>query len=391
VAFNNYLSKLVLIIISITACSSQTRPPNIADALSKQVTAEGIAVIGTDREQSRRAAIDQAIASAASQMGAKRGNENLISDIKVVDEWIDNNNYHVQILAIINDKPNCAAMYRKKIVATAFPIMNADQISISESQDLFGGIPREINNQLMQSGEFIGRNYTNVVLYARPDIAPDILPTSNYNGSSIINISRQQDAQFVLSGVIRDFKIESAEYVRGSGILAEIKSLTRDMVARRSIGIDVYVHDGFTGALLFQQRYLESVVGDVSLPAGYTVASERFNDTPVGHKIQQIINQASEDIRRLLSCYPFASRVLQVSNTEVVISAGAQDKIKPGDRFLIYPFAMNSNGKTAAITNSSAILTINNVNATTAVGQLDKDNLTFSTHPGDWVKSLLSQ
>ena len=111
------------------------------------------------------------------------------------------------------------------------------------------------------------------------------------SNSAILDVARRQNAQLVLSGVIRDFKVESTEYVRGSGVLAELKSVMRDYIARRSIGIDVFVHDGFTGALLFQHRYTDSILGDVSLPSGYTVGSERFDSTSAGHKITQIIAQ----------------------------------------------------------------------------------------------------
>ena len=263
--------------------------------------------------------------------------------------------------------------------------MTADQLSSSESQDLYSGIPREINNRLMEGGDFIGRNLTNTVLYSRPDMAPEIMPVPGYSGSPIVAIARKQDAQFVLSGVIRDFKIESGEYLRGSGVLSEIKAMFRDIVRRRSIGIDIYVSDGFTGALLFQHRYSDSIVGDVSLPAGYTVGSERFNSSPAGHKIDEIIHQASDDIRRMFACYPFATRVTRVVGNRIVIGAGAQDKVKPGDRFKLYP----ADGAEESITESQGVLTISDVSSNAAQGTLDAEGQILSVHPGDWVKSLV--
>ncbi len=387
-AFSSRRVLFLLVTLLLSACSGQQhRPDEIA---GRQVSTEGSAPIAQGgKEAARREAIGAAVSEASLQLKPGNSSGMLLSDIKVVDEWQNDNVYHVQILAVLSDKQFCKAAYRKKIVATAFPIMTADQLSSSESQDLFSGIPREINNRLMESGDFIGRNLTNIVLYSRPDMAPDILPSSSYSGSSIINIARQQDAQFVLSGVIRDFKIESTEYVRGSGIFAEIKSLVRDMVARRSIGIDVFVHDGFTGALLFQQRYTDSILGDVSLPAGYTVGSERFNSTPAGHKIEQIIHMAGDDIRRMLGCYPFATRVTQIDGNRIVIAAGAQDKVKLGDRFRLYPAIGNGNG--AAISESEGDLTITQVSANSSQGNLDEGSQVLSVHPGDWAKSASAQ
>ncbi|MGZ4958135.1 MAG: flagella assembly protein FlgT middle domain-containing protein [Methylomonas sp.] len=370
-------------------CSDGKQRLTSSDIEARQISAEGSAFVGEGgKGQARREAMDAAIAVASEQLKRKNTATNLIGDVKVVDEWQEGNVYHVQILAVLSDKQSCASFHRKKIVATAFPIATSGQISGTESQDLYGGIPREINNRLMESGDFIGHNLTNTVLYTRPDMAPEILPSSNYSGSSIINIAQQHGAQFVLSGVIRDFKIESGEYVRGSGILAGIKAQVRDIIGRRSIGIDVYVHDGFTGALLFQHRYTDSILGDISLPAGYTVGSERFNATPAGHKIDQIIRQASEDIRSVFGCYPFASRVTEVFDHRVVIAAGAQDKVKVGDKFKVYPAFSNADGAGVAITAGMGILTITEVSSNAAQGILDDESQTFRVLPGFWVKTL---
>lgn len=386
--FSRWLTMLLLVPILLSACSDNQPRLTPSAVAARQISAEGSAFIGDGgRDQARQAAMDAAIAEASEQLKRKNVAPTLISDIKVVDEWQEGGVYHVQILAVVSEKQLCTSSYRKKIVATAFPIVTTDQISGTESQDLYGGIPREINNRLMESGDFIGRNFTNTVLYSRPDMAPDILPSSNYSGSSVIDIARRQDAQFVLSGVIRDFKIESGEYLRGSGVWAEIKAATRDLVGRRSIGIDVYVHDGFTGALLFQHRYSDSILGDVSLPAGYTVGSERFNVTPAGHKIDQIIHEASDDIHRVFGCYPFASRVTQIVGNRIVIAAGAQDKVKAGDRFKVYPAVSNAAGTGAAITESLGVLTITEVSTNSAQGTLDVESQKLRVHPGDWVKS----
>ena len=378
------LITVLLITLMLSACRP-AKPLNASEVAARQVSAEGSALLGAGgKEQARQEAIDAAVEQAAEQLRGKNPGASLVSEIKVVEEWQDAAVYHVQILAVLSDKSFCESSYRKKIVATGFPIMNADQLSSSESQDLYGGIPREINNKLMESGDFIGRNLTNTVLYSRPDMAPELLPIPGYSGSPIVAIARKQDAQFVLSGVIRDFKIESGEYLRGSGVLSEIKAMFRDMVRRRSIGIDIYVYDGFTGALLFQHRYSDSIVGDVSLPAGYTVGSERFSSSPAGHKIDEIIHLASDDIHRMLACYPFASRVTRVVGNRIVIGAGAQDKVKPGDRFKLYP----ADGADDSIADSHGLLTITDVSTNSAQGSLDAESQILSIHPGDWVKSL---
>jgi hypothetical protein len=227
----------------------------------------------------------------------------------VVDEWVSANTYHVQVLAVLSDGKKCNSPYRKRLVATGFPSVTSGQISSNESQDLYSGIPREIMNILMEDGGLIGRNETHTILYSQPDMAPEIMDQSAYHESIVVQMAEKSGVQFVLSGVIR---------------------------ARRGISIDVYIHDGMSGALLFQHRYTDSVIGDVWIPSGYTVGSERFKGTPAGHKISKIIQLASKDIGDLLACYPYSTKVINVENDKVYIASGAQDKLKPGDSLVVY-------------------------------------------------------
>lgn len=377
--FNRWLLAGFLIL---SACAGEDRRHLSEEQVSqRQVTVQGSAPLGSGgTTTARQAAIDNAIENAALQMRHNNGSKLLVSDIKVVDEWQQDGEYHVQALAVLSEKQLCASPYRKKLLATAFPVMNAEQVSGSESQDLFGGIPREISNRLMESGDFIGRNQTKTFIYPRPDIAPDL----SASPTMILDLARQYDAQLVLSGVIRDFKIESTEYTRGSGVFAQLKWAMRDVIARRSVGIDVYVHDGYTGALVFQRRYTDSILGDVSLPSGYTVGSERFDSTPAGHAITKIVELASEDIHKLFGCYPFSARVSHVQGNRITIAAGAQDKIKIGDRMMVYSAGFSHNAG-LGFNESLGILTIAEVGPTQAAGNLEAAGI---ARPGDWVRSL---
>jgi flagellar assembly FlgT-like protein len=354
------------------------------------VSATGQAVIINGAVlEARRNAIQNAIESAMAKTSRVGSDVSLVANTKIVDEWQEQGRYLVQVLSVVTEGDFCKSPYRKRIVATAFPAVTSGQIAGTESQDLYGGIPREINNLLMESGDFIGRNQTDISLYSRPDQAPEIARSDAYSGSSIINIARQNDAQFVLSGVIRDFEVESTEYIRGAGFLAQIKSAFRDVVARRGITLDIYVHDGYTGALLFQHRYSDSILGDVWIPNGYSVGSERFNSTSAGNKINAIIRMASDDIRRIFGCYPFMARVVKVDSGGVVIAAGTQDKVRRGDNLVIYAASKATSGLGIPETNKEAIgmIKIDSVNAGYAVGKLEVPIGIRRVRVGDWVKS----
>lgn len=382
-----YANWLLVILSGCFGGKTQSDPEISAPLTKNQVTIHASASMnGISREHARQTAIDNAIQQAAIELQSPTQSLQM-SDIKIVDEWQEDNAYHVQALMRLSttNKTGCHSNYRKKIVATAFPLMNLDHLAGTETQDLFKGIPREIGNQLMETGNFIARNQTDTTLYARPDLAPEVpLDGIGHSGSAILRMARLNDAQFVLSGVIRDFKVESTEYTRGAGILAQFKWALRDIAARRSVGIDVYLHDGYTGALLFQQRYNDTILGDIYLPSGYTVGSERFEANPAGHAISGIVHMASQDIGQFLTCYPLAARVTQVNNNQVTIAAGAQDRIRVGERLLIFAAGFTHTAG-LGFNETLGLLTINAVGPTLATGTLDDQH--GVVRPGDWVRS----
>lgn len=288
---------------------------------------------------------------------------------------------------------SCANQYRKRIIATGFPLVNQAQVIDYETQDLYSGIPRELNNRLIESGDFIGINATKVNLYPRAELAPELEDRTAGRPSNVMQLAASNSAQFVLSGVIRDLGVESSEYMKGAGPWAFVRSLLRDVVARRGIEIDVYVHDGFTGALLFQQRYIDDVMGDVWIPATYTVGSERFNSTSTGEKIAQIIDQASADISQSLSRYPLVTRIIEIKDDQVFIDAGAQEKLDIGDQLDVYSVIgdnLNLNGGISFIGNDhrpSGVLTIRNITPRYSIGSLEAPASELGVKVGDWVKS----
>jgi len=316
-----------------------------------------------------------------------------VSNTKVIKEWTADNIYHVVAMVELSTDSSCTPHYRKRIIATAFPLVKQEQVTGYETRDLYGGIPREINNLLMESGDFIGSNATHINLYPRPDLAPDLEDRTAYHPSIILKIAASNGVQFVLSGVIRDLEVESSEYMRGQGPLAYARSLARDVVARRGIGIDIYVHDGLTGALLFQQRYVDDAIGDVWIPATYSVGSERFNATTTGNKIAKIMDQASIDIRQSLSCYPFATRIIEIKDKKVFIDAGAQEKLSVDDQLLVYSSGgddLNLDGGLSFIGKDkqpAGVLTIRSITPRYAIGSLEVPARELGVKVGDWVKS----
>ncbi len=398
------LASLFLSILSCATVQPQTR--------THAVTVEGQAAISSGMPLlAKKQALQDAIRQASMQSAVNIHSRTLVNqhnisldtlsmrtaatvdNTQIIKEWTADNIYHVVARVELSPDNACTPHYRKRMIATAFPLVKQEQVIGYETQDLYGGIPRELNNILMESGEFISSNATHINLYPRADLAPELQEHTAYRPSKVMQIAASNGVQFVLSGVIRDLEVESSEYMRGAGPLAFVRSLARDVVARRGIGIDVYIHDGYTGALLFQQRYVDHVIGDVFIPATYSVGSERFNATSTGGKIAQIIHQASTDIRRSLSCYPFATRIIDIKEDTVFIDAGAQERLNIGDRLVVYSATGNDlhlDGGLNFIGKDKqpvGILTIDNIMPRYATGKLEVPARELGIKTGDWVKS----
>lgn len=355
------------------------------ESSSRAITMQGQAVIHKGAKLlARKQAFRSAVRNISREVGGQFSSEAILGSTKVVDEWIADNIYHIQVLAVLSEGQACNSPYRKRIIVTGFPSVVSGQISANETQDLYSGIPREIMNILMESGGFIGKNETHTALYSKPDMAPEILDETDYQDSIIVQMAQEHGVQFILSGVIRDFEVESTEYTRGAGIFAQVKSMMRDFVARRGLAIDVYVHDGLSGALLFQHRYTDTVIGDVWIPLGYAVGSERFKSTPSGHKISKIIQLASKDVRQLFTCYPFSTKVLKVANNKVYIAAGTQDKLRQGDSLVVYAAKGVS---TMQANELIGVINIQNVQVNFSVGQMELASDIRKIRAGDLVKS----
>lgn len=320
----------------------------------------------------------------------------LIKQTKVIDEWIEKDIYHIRAIIQLTSNTSCAPIYRKKIVATAFPFSHPSHTSLSESNDLSPGIPREISNMLAESGQYLARNKTHTVLFQTAHLAPELQENHPYQVSEIVNLARNNQAQFVLSGVIRDLDSADRHYTRGAGFLSWLGSFSSYYSNSRTVTIDIYVHDGYTGALLFQHRYkdiVDSSFSSIWIPDNVMVGSVDFKNSATGNVITQIINKATPDIQASLSCYPFYTRILKIEGNKIFIDAGAQERINQGDQLVVYRssgaiHALDSDQEIVGLYKKAAgVMTITEVNPLFSVGELESPPYMLGVEVGDWVKS----
>lgn len=105
----------------------------------------------------------------------------------------------------------------------------------------------------------------------------------------------------------------------------------------RIFSFSLQVRDGVTGQLVFNNQY--KTVGQWDAPANIEMgfASPRFWQTDYGHKVQQLVADASDDLAQSLRCQPYIARVdARPFQQQIIIQSGNNNGLRTGDSFDLY-------------------------------------------------------
>ena len=105
---------------------------------------------------------------------------------------------------------------------------------------------------------------------------------------------------------------------------------------QRQFVMDVFVHDGLSGAMLFHRSY--SAHGDWTRAdterTGF--ATPQFWQTPYGDEVRELLSGVVDDVDEVLRCQPFMARIVKARGNRLHIEASAGAGIRPGDKFQVY-------------------------------------------------------
>ena len=145
------------------------------------------------------------------------------------------------------------------------------QAALGELSNIARELPKNLADEINRQGYLKALTATNIAIY--PDIinAPS---STNYDGSltNLTRISEQLGVQYIISGVIRDI---SEVYLRHPND-KNAKDDSEEIDKERNFVVDIYIYDGFSGALLFEHRYNEIGNWDVSDHARIGFGSAKF-------------------------------------------------------------------------------------------------------------------
>ena len=373
------------------------------------IEASGQAIIyNSDIEDARYRATEQAIKQAVLQSSAllmshdKLDNGQLSSSMhlqasgyaestKILSEVISDNILKVRISTDITDEMQCrngaTNLYKKSVGITGFALQTPQQASLGALHNIPRAFPKSLTNEINRQGYLHALAATNIRIY------PDLInaPTStNVDGSltDVARIGEDLGVQYVISGVIRDIDEVNPKHPDEDTPLNSLLKWANKETNERNMMLDIYIYDGFSGALLFEESYQESGdwTPDRNKKMGF--GSSAFWKTSYGHIVQQVLWQISLDASEKLRCQPFVANIFRTEGNKIHINAGSLSGIKKGDKFNVYRryeiFDQLQNAQTQ-LNNANINVTITQVQPNFAIGELAVDARILNVQQQDVV------
>lgn len=311
------------------------------------------------------------------------------SNPTIIREWREGDTLYVRLNAEItpaDPHPHKSPSYRKKIAVTQFHV--AQPLQVQDLDNIWDGYPLALLRRLDESGLFLP-----IHTAASSALGKLALPLDRaQNRETVRLLAEQSGAQIVLSGFIHD-----AGATMPSGILPKFlpsaivpKSLANDPGSRR-IEVEIFLHDGITGALIAHFRAHETATGNPVVGRDKPFGSAAFFSTPFGSAVAQLLDRQSRFITDELGNLPFNAKIIRVEGNLLFFDAGGTSGVAAGDKFMLYTLSPltetmepGSNRLLGITEKPAAGLTVRQVQPLFSLGESDGKNLKIQI--GDMIR-----
>lgn len=398
-------------------------------AAAQSIEAEGIAALDAGgMEQARQEAIQdalqQAALSAAAQVEASSAMDAsgrlqesvrvtpaaVISSHTVLREWSADGLLHVQIRAEVQPREKATPAnatqkalartpnFKKKVAVTRFRVVNS--LQVEDISNIWDGYPLELLRRLEMLGNVLPLNSVSSLIPGGSEPNPD----SPANRDMIRRIAEQSGSQFVISGVILDAGFGAGTIRpywgwqgKESGSRSELALPWPNLAiglkpgpSERRLEVEIFLHDGLTGALVARHRASAEADGRVTVGRDKPFASAAFFATSFGRSADLLINTQVEAISNELACLPFMANIVRIQGKKVFLDAGGTSGLRPGDKLTVYhrssnaPISSPSGATDLGIPETSATsVTLREVQPLFALGELAADPAKLNLQVGD--------
>jgi hypothetical protein len=262
-----------------------------------------------------------------------------VKNVEVLWEDSRNGIYSVAIRADVKPVQMCQSQgnnLRKAVAITGFGLVSPKQTSLGQLHNIEQDLARVFINTLNDSGQMHALDASHIGLYAKPAYAPSSQNQQSHLTTSM-TLAQNLGAQYIVSGIVRgldtlstvaDKAIEEDSWLSLVGLASE--------PAQRQFVMDVFVHDGFSGALIFSNSYSTQGKWNLDRMANVRFASPAFWQSQYGGAVRNLLAGAIDDVAMSLRCQPFMAKIIKTEGKRLHIEALAGAGIRPGDKFSIY-------------------------------------------------------
>ena len=263
-----------------------------------------------------------------------------LSNIRIIDEYIQDNQLVVRILAEAEPRTGCAngqspLAYRKTLAIAGFALARPGDARYGNLESIQQELATLLTQKLSDSTlNVLDRG--SLQLLGAQEQPPQQLPEGAL--SRHLDYAQPQQTQFLVTGIIRDLGMHNPAGPRPPNLLLDTYNRLDYASSKhlRNFVLDLYIYDTFTGQRLWQKSF--ATAGRWNRPAHEKTGfgSALFWQEEFGQKVQATLEEMAAYLDQTLMCEPFRTRITRTEGSNAWISAGSLAGLKPGDRLNVY-------------------------------------------------------
>lgn len=344
------------------------------------------------RSQARDDAYKQAIMLAGTRVTSEQRLENgvMVKDnielssqarvkrAQIQNEYVWKNTLHLVMDVEIESIPLCQASqasdYKKKVAVLGFSLQVPDQARMGGLDNVNRGFASALSSKLHRMGSLVVYENSQERLAGEIVNAPTLYTQQN-TLTKAASFAKDVGVQFVVSGVVRDLGVESREAFTNS-YWHKLRRAVNNTNQKRRMTVDLFVHDGFSGAIVWQRTFTLSADWklDATMKVGF--GSAEFWQSDYGRAVNGMLDDMALLIEEQLRCQPFMTRIARVDGKVLHFNSGASTGIRPGDKLSVYRtfnFHDADRNQGVELTNVKTALTVSQVHPGFASGTINVD------------------
>ena len=318
-----------------------------------------------------------------------------VSDIEVLDKKVVGRQYIVRIRANVDTDQGCrngnSNSYLKSVAIAAFPLQYPAQANRGGLADIESGLAQQLFERMRGISYVNPLNASNLNVHNNLQTAASRQLDTGALTTVMAN-SRNLDVQYVISGVIRDMSMVDQRAANEQNFFIDYYNRL-DYKSRkhlRQLSFDLFLHDGYTGALLWQKRYQTAGLWHYApeYRAGFNTAA--FTQSDYGQYVEKLMAEINTELAEELRCRPFSTRIVKTDQRTIWFNAGELDGLSRGDKLTVYRRSAaftNGLGTQDQLTNTRITAIVEDVQPTFSTARLSKDSGILNIREGDIVKA----